>query len=119
MKNFYKIIALFILLCVGVYLGQYLFRYLYFLLPAGNGPILFGTDQTWSYIFGAISAFYFILPLLLIALFYNIRLIASIIVLLLLLPILMIFYSDPAFISMLIIVTLAGWLMGRWINNWQ
>lgn len=116
MKVLYRIIAFFLLLILGTILGQFVFRYLYYFMPAGNGPILLGTDQSWSFIFGEIASFYFFLSLLVVALFNKQKYYIWIAILILLLPVLVLFHSDLFFDGMLLTVTVIGWLIGEGIN---
>jgi len=114
-----KRLSLFIiLLALGVFLGQYLFKYVYILLPDnGISPNLFGSKESWSLLFGAILAFYFFLPLLITAIFNKQKYYLLIVNIILLLPVLWLFVSSFSFVATLVLLTVVGWLIGEGISR--
>jgi len=108
MNIFLRIVFFFVLLLAGVFLGQFLFQYLYNLLPGSGGSSWFGTIGSLSLLFGAILSFYFFLSLLITALFNKAKYYLLIINIILLLPVLWLFYTDWWFSGTLIAVSVVG-----------
>jgi|GEM_PF-1538857 len=117
MNIFLRVVLFFVFLFFGVFIGEFILQYLYNLLPNSGGASWFGTMGSLSLLFGAIFAFYFFLPLLITALFNKAKYYLLIVNIILLLPVLWLFYPDWWFNGTLIVLSVIGWFVGEGINK--
>lgn len=116
MKYFIRVIVSFILLLLVTWLGQYMFNYMYYWFPQNSGSSwIGGDDAAWAHLFGLTLSFYFFLSLLIVLFFDKYKYYLLPIVIILLFPILRMFYPDWSFMGTYIGVSIAGWILGEGI----
>lgn len=115
MKYIIRIFAFIVSLCLLSLLGLFIFGNIYYWFPQNNGTSWIGGDDQWARLFGVMLSFYFFLPLLIVNFFNKYKYYLLPIVIILLLPILWIFYPDWSFMGTYIGVSVAGWLLGEGI----
>lgn len=68
--SFLKVVGYIIFLVVLIFLGQFLFRYLYYIIDNTGGGWI-GSDQVWSLVFGQIFSYFFFSIFLIVTFCYN------------------------------------------------
>ncbi|MFA6526125.1 MAG: hypothetical protein WCT26_01780 [Candidatus Buchananbacteria bacterium] len=116
MNYFLRVVLAFVSLLILSFAGQFIFRYVYILIPQ-NGINFgwWGNADALSFLFGVIFSFYFFLSLIIVAYFDKYKYYLLPINIIILLPMLWIFYPDWSFNGTLIGISIAGWLIGEGI----
>jgi len=112
MKYVLRIVLFFVCLFLLSYIGLFVFSSWYYWFPQNGASSWLGGKDQWARLFGLMLSFYFVLPLLIVLFFYKIKYYLLPIVIILLMLAVWLFYPDLAINSVLIGLSIAGWLIG-------
>lgn len=116
MNYFLRVVISFVLLLPLTWVGQYIFSNMYYWFPQnGSGSWIGGNDAVWAHLFGLILSFYFFLSFLIVLFFYKYKYYLLPLVIVLLLPVIWLFFPDWSFNGTIIGMSVAGWLLGEGI----